>query len=252
MNFYDGALRVVDPDGKEFVKFRPQDYLQHVAEHVEPWSYQKFPFLKNVGWKGFVDGKDSGVFRVAPLARLNAADGMATPLAQQAYEHMFETLGGKPAHSALAFHWARLVETLYAAERMVELLADADIVDPHIRNIPTETPAEGVGVVEAPRGTLFHHYRTDEKGIITEANLIVATQNNGAAITMGVDQAARRLIKNGDISDGLLNMVEMAFRAYDPCHACATHSLPGDMPLVANIYDSKGRLVTQYTKPEMT
>jgi F420-non-reducing hydrogenase large subunit len=245
VNFYDGYIRVVDPNGKEFAKFKCQDYLNHVSEHVEPWSYIKFPYLKKVGWKGFVDGEDSGIYRVAPLARLNASDGMATPLAQEAYEKMYETLGGKPVHHTLAFHWARLIEALQAAERMVELLEDKEITDPNIRNIPTETPKEGIGVVEAPRGTLIHHYKTDEKGIITEANLIVATVNNAAAINMSIGKAAKSLIKNGNVSEGLLNMVEMAFRPYDPCHACATHSLPGDMPLIVNIYDANKELVHQ-------
>ncbi len=130
VNFYDGMLRVVDPEGKEFAKFAPREYLNHVAEHVEPWTYIKFPFLKKIGWKGFVDGKDSGVFRVAPLARLNAADGMATPLAQEAYEKMYSTLGGKPVHFTLAMHWARLVELVYAAERLLELSRDPEITSP--------------------------------------------------------------------------------------------------------------------------
>ncbi len=245
VNFYDGDIRVVDPKGKEFAKFKPREYLDHVAEHVEPWSYIKFPFLKKVGWKGFTEGKDSGVYRVAPLARLNASDGMATPLAQEHYEKMYKTLGGKPSHHTLAFHWARLIEALQAAEKMVQLLENKDITDPNIRNIPTETPDEGVGVVEAPRGTLFHHYKTDEKGIITEANLIVATVNNAAAITMSIEKAAKAFIKGGKVSEGLLNMAEMAFRPYDPCHACGTHALPGDMPLVINIYDKDKELVKQ-------
>ena len=243
VNFYDGQIRVVDPSGKEYVKFKPQDYLQHIREHVEPWTYVKFAYLKNVGWKGFVDGKESGVYRVAPLARLNASDGMTTPLAQAAYEKMYSTLGGKPVHSTLAFHWARLVEALYAAERTLELAKDPEITSDDIVNLPTKTPKEGVGVVEAPRGTLIHHYQTDEKGILTKVNLIVATQNNSAAINMSVEKAAKALIKNGEVPDGILNMIEMAFRAYDPCHACATHSLPGRTPLELNVYDSKGVLV---------
>ena len=243
VNFYDGMVRVVDPDGKEYAKFKIQDYLDHIREHVEPWTYVRFSFLKNIGWKGFVDGKESGVYRVAPLARLNASDGMATPLAQAAYEKMYEVLGGKPVHSTLAFHWARLVEALYAAERTLELAKDPEITSDDIVNLPTETPKEGIGVVEAPRGTLIHHYQTDDKGILTKVNLIVATQNNSAAINMSVEKAAKALIKNGDVPDGILNMIEMAFRAYDPCHACATHSLPGRTPLELNVYDSQGTLI---------
>jgi F420-non-reducing hydrogenase large subunit len=245
VNFYDGQIRVVDPSGKEYAKFKVQNYLDHIREHVEPWTYVRFSFLKNVGWKGFVDGKESGVFRVAPLARLNASDGMATPLAQEAYEKMYKTLGGKPVHSTLAFHWARLVEALFAAERVLELAKDPEITSDNIVNLPTETPREGMGVVEAPRGTLIHHYQTDERGIITKANLIVATQNNSAAINMSIEKAAKALIKKGKVSDGILNMIEMAFRAYDPCHACATHSLTGRMPLELSVYDAKGELVKQ-------
>lgn len=243
VNFYDGMIRVVDPDGKEFAKFRPQEYLNHIREHVEPWSYVKFCYLKNVGWEGFVDGKDSGIYRVAPLARLNVSDGMATPLAQEAYERMFKTLGGKPVHNTLAFHWARLVEALYACERVLELARDPEITSTDIVNLPTQTPKEGVGVVEAPRGTLFHHYQTDDNGILTKVNLIVATGNNAAPMWMSVEKAAKSLIHKGQVSDGILNMIEMAFRAYDPCHACATHSLPGRMPLEVNVYDAKGELV---------
>ena len=247
VNVYDGMVRVVDPKGKEVAKFHPRDYRDYIAEHVEPWSYVTFPFLKKIGWKGFVDGPESGVYRVAPLARLNAADGMATPLAQGAYERMYETLGGKPAHATLAFHWARLIEALYAAERMKELLEDPEITSTEIRNLPTETPEEGVGIVEAPRGTLIHNYWTDGNGILTRVNLIVATNHNAAPIAMSVEKAAKGVIKNGKVDDGLLNMVEMAFRAYDPCLSCATHAL-GKMPLVANIYDSKGRLIEVIAK----
>ncbi len=243
VNFYDGQVRVVDPDGKQFTKFKPQDYLNHIREHVEPWSYIKFTYLKKLGWKGFIDGKDSGVYRVAPLARLNASDGMATPLAHEAYQKMYSVLGGKPVHSTLAFHWARLVEALYASERVLELARDPEITSPDIVNLPTKTPKEGIGIVEAPRGTLIHHYQTDDRGILTKVNLIVATVNNAAAINMSIDKAARSLIKNGKVSDGILNMVEMGFRAYDPCHACATHSLPGRMPLEVNIYNAKGDFI---------
>jgi len=244
VNFYDGQLKVVDPEGNEFLRFDAKDYLQHIAEHVEPWSYVTFPYLKRVGWKGFVAGKDSGVYRSAPLARLNVAAGMATPLAQLEYERLFAKLG-KPAHATLAFHWARLVEALYAAERMVELLREDEIISADIRRVPTATPREGVGVVEAPRGTLIHHYQTDEDGLLTGVNLIVATNHNAAPIAMSVEKAARTMIHDGQVNEGLLNQVEMAFRAYDPCHACATHSLSGRMPLVASVFDARGRLVAR-------
>lgn len=248
VNFYDGMLRVVDPEGKEYAKFKVQDYLEHVAEHVEPWSYIKFCYLKKVGWRGFVEGKDSGVYAVAPLARLNASDGMATPKAQEHYERMYKTLGGKPCHFTLANHWARLIELLSAAEMFRELANDPEITNPHVRNIPTNIPKEGIGVVEAPRGTLFHHYQTDERGVITRANLIVATQNNSARIAMSVDKAAKAVIKNGVYDDGILNLVEVAFRAYDPCHGCGTHSLPGQMPLKISIFGPDGELVKEISQ----
>jgi F420-non-reducing hydrogenase large subunit len=211
---------------------------------VEPWSYVKFCYLKPVGWQGFTDGAASGIYSVAPLARLNAAAGMATPLAQEAYEELFTTLGGRPVHHTLANHWARVVELLYAAERLRELAADPELIDPNVRTLPTGKPREGVGVVEAPRGTLFHHYVTDDRGIIEQANLIVATQNNSARMAMSVEKAAKGLISKGEVSDGILNKVEMAFRAYDPCHACATHSLPGSMPLMVTVHAAGGETLS--------
>jgi F420-non-reducing hydrogenase large subunit len=241
VNFYDGDLRVVDPEGQEFLKFKPADYLEHIGEHTEPWSYLKFPFLKKLGWHGFETGPHSGIYRVAPLARLNAADGMATPAAQAEYERMYSTLGGKPVHATLANHWARLVELLYAAERLLELSQDPEVTSPNVRTIPTAVPTEGVGIVEAPRGTLIHHYATDEKGLVRKANLIVATGNNYAAMCISIKKAAEAFIKGGQVvKEGMLNRVEMAFRAYDPCLGCATHSLPGQTPLEVTIHDADG------------
>jgi F420-non-reducing hydrogenase large subunit len=245
VSFYDGKVRVVDPSGKEFIKFAPQQYLDHIAEQVEPWSYVKFPYLKTIGWKGFIDGAESGVYSVAPLARLNASDGMATAEAQKACDELYKTLGGKPVHMTLANHWARVVEMLQAAEKCIELVNDIEITSKDIRTIPTKTPTIGIGIVEAPRGTLIHHYETDERGLITKVNLIVATAHNGARIAMGVDKAAKGLIHGGKVNDGLLNMIEMAFRAYDPCNACATHSLPGEMPLLISIRDKHGNLINE-------
>ena len=245
VNFYDGQIRIVDPTGKEFAKFPVQRYREFVAEHVEPWSYVKFCFLKPLGWQGFKEGPESSVYAVAPLARLNVSEGMATPQAQKAREEFFSELGGQPVHHTLANHWARVVEMIQAAERIVELLDDPEITSTDIRALPTQKPSVGIGVVEAPRGTLFHHYETDENGLVTKANLIVATQNNCARIAMSVEKAAKGLIKKGNVSEGLLNMVEMAFRAYDPCFGCATHSLPGHLPLSVSIYDRQRNLVRQ-------
>jgi len=247
-NFYDGKIRVTSPSGKEHAKYDPANYRQYVAERVEPWTYLKFPYLKQVGWKGFVDGEDSGVYKATPLSRCNAADGMATPLANAEYKRMYETLGGKPIHHTLATHWARLIEILYAAERWVELATDPEITGKDYRVLPTQTPTEGVGCVEAPRGTLTHHYWTDSRGIVTKVNLIVGTTNNNAPISMSVKRAAEKLIRGGKVSEGLLNMVEMAFRAYDPCFGCATHSLPGQMPLEVNIRGPQGQLLERLTQ----
>ncbi len=248
VNFYDGKIRITGPDGKEFAKYDAKDYREHIAERVEPWSYLKFPYLKKIGWKGFVDGPNSGIYKATPLSRLNAADGMATPLAQAEYKRFYETLGGKPVHHTLATHWARLIELLYAAERWVELATDPEITSKDYRVLPTATPTEGVGCVEAPRGTLTHHYWTDERGLLTKVNLIVGTTNNNAPICMSVKKAAEGLIHKGVVREGLLNKVEMAFRAYDPCFGCATHNLPGRMPLEVTIRDPQGEVVKRLSQ----
>lgn len=241
VNFYDGLIRVTDPEGKEHDKFDVKEYHKKVAEHVEEWSYIKFPYLKSVGWNGYKDGKDSGLYRVGPLGRLNASEGMATPLADKEFKRMYDTLGGKPVNSTLAFHWARLVELLYATERTLELIRDPKITSDDIRN-PVGEPGEGFGVVEAARGTLIHHYKLDKKGLIDKANLIVATTNNAGIINLSIRDAAKGLIKNGEVNDGLLNMVEMAFRAYDPCFGCATHTMVGQMPMEVKIFNHKKQL----------
>jgi len=243
VNFYDGDVRVTDPAGKELAKFKPADYLDHIVEHVETWTYLKFPVLKKIGWKGLEDGIESGIYKATPLSRLNVSVGMATPLANEEHDRLYKTLGGKPVHQTLATHWARLVELLYAAERWVELVSDPDIVGPEFRAVPTATPDEGVAVVEAPRGTLFHHYKTDADGLLREANLIVGTTNNNAAINLSVKKAAMNFIKKGQVNDGLLNIVEMAFRAYDPCFGCATHALPGQAGLRIGVYDCRGAFI---------
>jgi F420-non-reducing hydrogenase large subunit len=232
VQLYDGVVRVVDTVGQEVVRYRPLEYSSHISEHVEPWTYLKFPHLSAKGWSGLVDGRESGVFQVAPLARLNVAEGFTTPRAEAEYERFFEALGGRPVHATLASHWARVVELVYAAERLLELAEDPEVASPDVRTLPEAVPSEGVGIVEAPRGTLIHHYSTDERGIVTDVNLIVGTTNNYAAICLAIKAAARGMItKDGDVTDGALNRIEMAFRAFDPCFSCATHSLPGQMPL---------------------
>ncbi len=235
-NFYDGKIRVVDFEGKEIHKYEAKDYAEYVAEHVEPWSYLKFPYLKKRGWKGFVEGIDSSIYCATPLARLNVADRMATPKAQEAFEEMYGTLGAHPCKALLAQHWARLVEMVQNAETLQRYCDDPEITGDEFRVIPQRITGEGFGVVEAMRGTLTHHYTCDERGICTSANLIVGTTNNNAPIQMVTKKVAQALIKPGIEPDqGILNMVEMGFRAFDPCYSCATHSL-GKMPLEVLIY----------------
>ncbi len=244
VNFYDGKVRVIDTEGNQLYKYAPEDYREYISERVEPWSYLKFPYLSKLGWKGFVEGQQSGVYQASPLSRLNAADGMATPLAQIEYEKMYNTLGSKPVHATLAMHWARLVELLYSSERCLELITDPDITGKELRTPLTNTPKEGVGTVEAQRGTLTHHYWTDDKGIITKANIIVGTTNNNAAICMSIKKAAQGVIKKGvKVDNGILNKIEMAFRAYDPCFSCATHRIPGEMAMTVNIRDLNGEIM---------
>jgi F420-non-reducing hydrogenase large subunit len=253
VNFYDGRIRVVDPAGAPFACYEPRDYADHVAERVEPWTYLKVPYLKQVGWKGYVDGADSGVYSATPLSRLNVSDAMPTPQAQEQFEAIHAAFGSArvggrfaPIHHRLATHWARLIELLYAAERMIELADDPEITSPEVRRIPERIVGVGIGSVEAPRGTLTHHYVSDGRGVLQQVNLIVGTTNNHAAMTMSIRKAAERLITAGRIvEEGLLNRVEMAFRLYDPCLSCATHALPGTMPLRVLIRDSAGALVRE-------
>jgi F420-non-reducing hydrogenase large subunit len=244
LNFYDGIVRVVDPEGTEIAHYHPSEYVRHITEHVEPWTYVKFPYLKERGWHGLTEGVQSGIYRSTPLSRLNASDGLSTALAQEEYERMVETFGGKPIHATLATHWARLVELVHAAERAMDLVRDPEITGDTIRTIPARTPAEGVGVVEAPRGLLTHHYKTDERGLVRAVNLIVGTTNNHAPIAMSIAKAARGLIHAGtEITEPVLNRIEMAFRAYDPCLACASHA-QGSGPAL-RLIDHTGIVLTE-------
>ncbi len=241
-----GEVNVVDPKGEHFASFSHADYTDVIREHKESWSYMKFPYLKEIGWKGFEEGEDSGVYRVGTLGRINVAEGMKTELAQEEYEEMFDVLG-RPVHSTLAYHWARLIEVLQAAEMMEKLAQDEDLESDNIRNEPGE-PGSGVGIVEAARGTLIHDYDLTKDGLIENANLIVATNHNASVISMSVRDAAKKYIDGGNIQEGMLNSVERAFRAYDPCLACATHSAMGETPLKVNIYDSTGYKYKEVTQ----
>lgn len=246
--FYDGTQVMIDPNGKEVARYTGIDYLKYIAEHTEPWSYEKFCYFKPVGWKGFVAGMDSGIYRATPLSRFNVSKGFSTPLAQGYYEQMVgvvRDLGIKgPVHHTMAMHWARVIELVYASEHLLELAQDPEITDTNIKG-KRDTPGEGVGILEAPRGTLVHHYVSDENGIVTDVNLVVGTTNNNAPINLDVKKAAGALIKNWQVSQGLLNTIEMAYRAYDPCNSCATHTLPGQSPLVVNIRKPDGSMFQQ-------
>jgi len=246
INFYDGTQKMISPTGEEVARYTGKDYLKYIAEHTLPWSYEKFCYFKPVGWKGLVDGKDSGIYRATPLSRLNVSKGFTTPLAQaefEKYHGTFRDLGVKgPVHFTMATHWARVIELLYASEKLLELSQDPEITDKHVRN-PVKEPGEGVGILEAPRGTLVHHYVADKNGITTDVNLVVGTTNNNAPMNLSVRKAATALIKNWMVSDGLLNAVEMAYRAYDPCNSCATHTLPGQMPMDAVIRRADGSVL---------
>ena len=240
VELYDGELRLVDPLRFELARFDGRTYLDYIAEHVEPWSYLKFPYFKESGWP-------DGTYRVGPLARLNAAQKMATPLAQQEYEHFHQLRGGQVIEGSLYYHYARLIEDLYAIERARQLLDTPEILSRDILITGKVTNHEGVGVLEAPRGTLFHHYWVDENGQLEKVNLIVATGNNNHAMNRAVEEVAKSCISGPNVSEGALNRVEAAIRAYDPCLSCSTHAL-GRMPLELTIYDSEGRVIRQLAR----
>jgi len=215
LNLYDGKLRLMKPD-MSYQEFAPEDYTDYIAEKIVDHSYGKFPYAKS--WdEGFSMDLDNpkGIYRANTLARINVADKMATPRAQAELEE-FRSLFGRPAQATLLYHYARLIEEVYACERAIEILEEGQITDPNVRAKVEPKAGRGGGCVEAPRGTLIHDYTTDENGLITSANLIVGTTHNLGPINMSVNQAARSLIKNGTYDEGTLNKIEMAVRAYDP------------------------------------
>lgn len=241
--YYDGLQKVIDSQGKEVGTFSGKEYLDFIKEKVQPWSYLKFPYQKKMGWKGLVDGPGTSLYCVGPLARMNVAQGMDTPLAQEAFEQFHATFKEKPVHYIQAYHWARAIELLSAAEKLKELANDPEITSPDTLAEHGEVTGEGVGIIEAPRGTLIHHYKTDDKAVVTDANLIVATTHNNGPINMAVKKAARHFIHDGKVDEGILNHVEMAFRPYDLCLACATHTVTGGgTPLKVDIYNPDGSL----------
>jgi len=235
LNLYEGSLTLVGADGKKIAQFDGKDYLDNLAEHVESWSYAKFPFFKPLGYP-------EGTYRTGPLARLNITKTMGTPEADAELAE-FKKLGdGGLVHETMYYHYARLIELLYSLERSKRLLADDDIVSDHVRVKAERRAGEGVGVIEAPRGVLIHHYVADDVGKLTSVNFIVATTNNNQAINNSVRQAAGDLLVKGEVTEPMLNQVEMALRAYDPCLSCSTHAI-GDMPLHIEVVDRSGRVV---------
>ena len=225
LSFYDGRIRIVDPAGNIHSTLEARDFSRHLVERVEPWTYMKTLSLKDAGRNSFSGNAPDGIYRVGPLARLNVSSGISTPLAHTEYEKMMIFFGKKPVHHTLAYHWARLIEVLYAAERTAELAGDPNILHSEVRNLPKPllTERSGTGACEAPRGTLFHVYQANAQAMILKLNLVVATQHNAAAICHSICQAASGLISDGQISERITNRIEMAYRAYDPCLACATH-----------------------------
>ena len=239
LNLYDGKLRLMKPDGS-FEEFPYDRYTEFIAEHIEPWTYLKFPYAKKWGGFSMDEGKTAGIYRTNTLARLNVCDRIDTPLAQAELEE-FRQKFGRPAQLTLLYHWARLIELLYNAENAVRLLADPEITSPETRVKVTPRAARGVGCVEAPRGTLIHDYETDADGMLTNVNLIVGTTHNNAPINMSVTQAAKGLIRGGNYDQGILNTVEMSIRAYDPCFSCATHRLDGKLSVKVDIMGGRCR-----------
>ena len=235
LDLYDGLLRAKDADGKIiFDKVAPKDYLDVIREEVRPWSYMKFPFIRSLG-------PEKGWYRVGPLARMNTCDFIDTPLAEKERVELLALGQGRPVHATLAYHWARLIECLHAAEKIRDLLPDPDLQGVDLITTGTRR-AEGAACLEAPRGTLFHHYRVRPDDTVEMANLIVSTTSNNEAMNKAVEATARAELSGRTITEGLLNKVEAALRAFDPCLSCATHAL-GEMALAVELVDGEGRLI---------
>jgi NAD-reducing hydrogenase large subunit len=241
LQLYDGDIRVRDAKGKLLVQFKPIDYLKYVAEHVEPWSFLKFPYYRPLGWP-------QGAYRVGPLGRLNVVDKIGTPMANEELKVFKSINNGKPVEGSLYYHYARLIETLYALERIDQLLHDPDILSEDVRAFPpAKLVGHGVGVIEAPRGTLFHEYTTDENGLLTKVNLIVATGNNNWAMNKSAGMVAKQFVDGKKLTEGMLNRVEVAIRCYDPCLSCSTHAF-GQMPLKVTLLAADGTVLDRVSR----
>jgi NAD-reducing hydrogenase large subunit len=236
LDLYDGGLRAVDAEGRTiFDHVAPQRYLDHIAEEVKPWSYMKFPFIRSLG-------PENGWYRVGPLSRISACDFIDTPLAEVERKQFKVLAGGKPSTLTMAYHWARMIELLHSIEKIDELLHDPDLQGSDLVVKGDIRRREGIAIIEAPRGTLFHHYKVGEDDLITMANLIVSTTSNNEPMNRAVTSVARQFLDGQTITEGLLNHVEVAIRAYDPCLSCATHAM-GKMPLVAELIDAGGVVI---------
>ncbi len=244
LDLYDGILRMMQADGS-YEDFTYNQYTDYIGEHIEPWTYLKFPYMKKAGKLSMDLDNPTGVYRTNTLARMNVCDRIRTPLAQKELEE-FRNEFGRPVQLTLLYNWARLIELLYNAEYAVQLLEDPEITSKDIRIPVKPRAARGIGCTEAPRGTLIHDYETDENGIVTNVNLIVGTTHNNAPINMSVKKTAIDLIKDGKYDQGILNRVEMAIRAYDPCLSCATHNLDGSIAVKVDIVDASGKVVQTY------
>ena len=241
LQLYDGQLRIRDARGDLLAQFSPQLYLENIGEHVEPWSFLKFPFYRKLGWP-------QGAYRVGPLGRLNTVDQLATPLAAEEFAEFRQIAGGKPVEGSLFYHYARMIELLFALETMGNLLDDSDILSTEIRAYGSPPlNSRGIGVIEAPRGTLIHDYTVDANGLLLRVNLIVATGHNNWAMNEAVGAVARAYINNGKPTEGVLNRVEASIRCYDPCFSCSTHAI-GMMPLQVVVVGADGNIVHQLTR----
>jgi NAD-reducing hydrogenase large subunit len=242
LQMYDGEIRVKGAQGNFLAQFKPEYYLSFIAEHVEPWSFLKHPYLRKMGFP-------QGFYRVGPLGRLNVIDKIGTPLAQEEFKLFRQINGGLPVEGSLYYHYARMIEALYGVERIGQLLDDPDIMSTNVRNYPplSNVPGQGVGVVEAPRGTLFHDYSTDENGILTRVNLIVATGNNNWAMHTAAGSVAKAYVDGTKLTEGMLNRVEAAIRCYDPCLSCSTHAI-GKMPLEVTLIAADGAVLDRISR----
>ena len=243
MDLYDGRLRAIGPTGEVIIdQVDPQDYLDEIGEQVKPWSYMKFPFLKKLG-------PETGWYRVGPLARVNTCDFIDTPEAEAARREYFELTSGAPCNVTMAYHWARMIELLHSAEKIRQLLDDGELQGEELVAPAGERRGEFVAILEAPRGTLTHHYRVDENDQVTMANLIVSTTCNNEPMNRAVRKIAEDHLSGvPEITEGLLNNIEVGVRAYDPCLSCATHAL-GQMPLEVTLVDAAGEVVDRRTRP---